>query len=223
MYLPARLVPTKNGAWSRRYLALMREDAVQRQHSLRELFNGLRYPIRYGISVRHTQRSSALGGRLPTGAALDGGGRFCGWPRTAMRSPPRPTSTAVYYVRRLESGVRAGYDGPKHKRGSKLHLAVDMLGHLLALQVTSASADDRAEFGRLVEAVQGPTGHSVNIAFVDPGYTGAKPAAAAQAHGIELDLVNLSEAKRLCATASPLDRRTLRRLGRKMPTSGQGL
>ena len=34
------------------YLALMREDAVQRQHSLRELFNGLRYLIRYGIAWR---------------------------------------------------------------------------------------------------------------------------------------------------------------------------
>ena len=34
------------------YLTLMREDAVQRQHSLRELFNGLRYVIRYGIAWR---------------------------------------------------------------------------------------------------------------------------------------------------------------------------
>jgi transposase len=34
------------------YLTLMREDAAQRQHSLRELFNGLRYVIRFGIAWR---------------------------------------------------------------------------------------------------------------------------------------------------------------------------
>jgi hypothetical protein len=36
-----------------------------------------------------------------------------------------------------ESGERAGYDGAKRKKGSKLHLAVDTLGHLLALHVTA--------------------------------------------------------------------------------------
>uniref|UniRef100_UPI000A5E736F transposase n=1 Tax=Komagataeibacter xylinus TaxID=28448 RepID=UPI000A5E736F len=34
------------------YLILMREDAQQRHHALRELFNGLRYVIRYGIAWR---------------------------------------------------------------------------------------------------------------------------------------------------------------------------
>jgi len=34
------------------YLTLMREDAAQRKHSLRELFNGLRYLVRYGIAWR---------------------------------------------------------------------------------------------------------------------------------------------------------------------------
>jgi hypothetical protein len=32
------------------YLTLMNETAPQRQHSLRELFNGLRYVIRCGIA-----------------------------------------------------------------------------------------------------------------------------------------------------------------------------
>jgi transposase len=109
-------------------------------------------------------------------------------------------SAAIFDSRTLrstpESGTRAGYDGAKRKRGSKLHLAVDTLGHLLALHVTPASADDRAEVGRLAEAVQEATGDAVDIAFVDQGYTGAKPAAAAQAHGIELEVVKLSEAKR---------------------------
>jgi transposase len=38
------------------YLTLMDEGAPQRQYSLRELFNGLRYVLRYGIAWRAMQR-----------------------------------------------------------------------------------------------------------------------------------------------------------------------
>ncbi len=95
-----------------------------------------------------------------------------------------------------ESGERAGYDGAKRKKGSKLHMAVDTLGHLLALHVTPADADDRAQVGRLAKAVQAATGESVEVAFVDQGYTGEKPATAAREHGIALEVVKLPEAKR---------------------------
>lgn len=95
-----------------------------------------------------------------------------------------------------ESGARAGYYGAKRKQGAKLHLAVDTLGHLLALHVTSAGADDRAEVGRLAQAVQASTGQSVELAYVDQGYTGARASDAAKAHGIALEVVKLSEAKR---------------------------
>jgi hypothetical protein len=37
-----------------------------------------------------------------------------------------------------ESGGRAGYDGAK-KNGSKIHIAVDTLGNLLALKVTAVA------------------------------------------------------------------------------------
>ena len=46
-----------------------------------------------------------------------------------------------------ESGARAGYDGYKRRKGSKVHLAVDTLGHLLALKVTPANEQDRAQLG----------------------------------------------------------------------------
>jgi len=62
-----------------------------------------------------------------------------------------------------ESGTRAGYDGTKRKRGSKLHMAVDTLGHLLALHVTPANVDDRAEVGKLADAVQEATGENVEL------------------------------------------------------------
>src|SRR3954466_15848155 len=98
---------------------------------------------------------------------------------------PEP-SAAILDSRTLrsspESGERAGYDGAKRKKGSKLHLAVDTLGHMLALHVTSASEEDRAQVGRLARDVQAATGDSVEVAFVDQGYTGERPADAANDH-----------------------------------------
>ena len=84
----------------------------------------------------------------------------------------------------------------KRRKGSKLHLAVDTLGYLLALHVTPADEQDRAEVGRLAEAVQAATGESVGLAFVDQAYTGEQPMAAAQEHGIRLEVIKLPEAKR---------------------------
>lgn len=52
------------------------------------------------------------------------------------------------------------------------------------------------EVGQLAQAVQGATGESVDLAYVDQGYTGEWAAAAAQEHGIELEVVKLPEAKR---------------------------
>src|SRR3954464_13919655 len=68
-----------------------------------------------------------------------------------------------------ESGPRAGYDGAKRRKGSKLHLAVDTLGHLLAALVTPADERDRDQVKRLAAAVQAATGESVEIAYVDQG------------------------------------------------------
>ena len=79
-----------------------------------------------------------------------------------------------------ESGQRAGCDEHKRKKGSKLHMAVDTLGHLIALHVTPAGADNRAEVGRLAKAVQAATSGSVELAYVDQGYTGNTPAKAAE-------------------------------------------
>jgi transposase len=95
-----------------------------------------------------------------------------------------------------ESGARAGYDGAKRKKGAKIHAAVDTLGDLLALHATPANAQDRAQVARLAVAVQEVTGGTVEVAFVDQGYTGATPAAAAHEQGIRLEVVTLSDAKR---------------------------
>jgi transposase len=95
-----------------------------------------------------------------------------------------------------ESGARAGYDGYKRRRGSKVHLAVDTLGHLLALLVTPADEQDRAQVEALAEQFQVGTGELVELAFVDQAYTGPDSARDAAARGIRLEVVKLSEAKR---------------------------
>lgn len=189
------------------YLTLMTEDAPQREYPTRELFNAMRYMVRAGCPWRmipndlppwravyqQTQRWIKAGCfqamahdlrevlRLaqdrqaqPTAIVLDG--------RT-MRSSP-------------ESGSRAGYDGHKRQKGSKVHMAVDTLGHLLALKVTAANEQERAQVGELVKEVQEVTGENIELGYVDQGYTGDEPAAQAAAHGVRLEVIKLQEAKR---------------------------
>lgn len=95
-----------------------------------------------------------------------------------------------------ESGPRAGYDGYKRKRGSKVHIAVDTLGQLLAVRVTPANEQERAQVGALARQIQQATGQAVKVAFADQGYTGEEPAEAARDEGIELHVIKLPEAKK---------------------------
>lgn len=187
------------------YLALLPQDCGQRRHSLREVFNALRYIVRMGgawrmmphdlppwpIVYQQTQRWFAAG----VFEALVHDLRVL--LREAAGRAPQP-SAAILDSRTLqstpESGVRAGYDGAKRKRGSKVHAAVDTLGHLLALHVTPADEADRAQVEQLAARVQEMTGQMVELAWVDQGYTGGEPAAAAAAHGIALSVVKRPEA-----------------------------
>lgn len=189
------------------YLTLIRSDAPQRSHDLREIFDALRWIVRTGAPWRlmphdfppwpavyqQTQRWLEAG----CFEAIVHDLRVL--LRLAQGRKAQP-SAAVFDSRTLqstpESGARAGYDGHKRKKGSKLHAAVDTLGHLLALHVTPADQQDRAQVGELAQAVQEETGQQVEVAFVDQGYTGEEAAAAATRHGITLEVVKLPEAKR---------------------------
>ena len=189
------------------YLTLLPETAAQRDHSLREVFNGLRYVVRYGIAWRAMPHDLP-----PWHAVYDQAQRWLragcfetlvhdlrAVLRLASGRPAEP-SAVVLDSRTLrstpESGGRAAWDGHKRTRGSKLHLAVDTLGQVLALHVTPANVDDRAAVAALANAVQEATGESVDLAYVDQGYTGERPAQAAAEHGITLSVVRLPEAKR---------------------------
>ena len=188
------------------YLTLMKEDAPQREHSLREVFNGLRYMVHTGMQWRF------LPNDLPpwytvyqqTQRWLDAGvfEDLVRDLRMLLREiegrNPQP-SAAIFDGRTMqsspESGARAGYDGHKRRKGSKVHLAVDTLGQLLAAVVTPANEQERAQVDALAEQVQAATGDSVEVAFVDQGYTGDEAAADAAKHGIRLEVVKLPTAK----------------------------
>jgi transposase len=200
-------VTDEEWAFAAPYLTLMREDAPQREHSLREVFNGLRYAVRAGEAWRMMPND------LPPWDVVYGQTRrwLAAGVFEAMTQDLRrilrllsgrheePTA-AVFDSRTLqstpESGGRAGYDGAKRRKGSKTHMAVDTLGHLLALHVTAADEQDRRQVKRLAGDVQAATGDSIQLAFVDQGYTGEQPAGDAKEQGIELSVVRLPGAKR---------------------------
>src|SRR5690242_8383404 len=155
------------------YLTLMTEEAPQREHGLREVFKGLRWIVRTGAQWRMMPHD------LPPWAAVYqqpqrwlNAGCFEAIVhdlrivlRLAAGRKAEP-SAAIFDSRTLqsspESGPRAGYDGAKRRKGSKVHAAVDTLGHLLALHVTPANEQDRAQVGELAQQVQEVTGEHVD-------------------------------------------------------------
>jgi transposase len=189
------------------YLSLMREDAPQRAYPLRELFNALRYVVKTGCQWRFLPHD------LPPWTAVYQQARR--WLQAGVfeqvthdlrviarfldERDIEPSAT-ILDGRTLqstpESGGRAGYDGAKRKKGSKVHVAVDTLGNLLALKVTAANQQGRAQVAELAQKVQEVTGGTVEIAYVDQGYTGEDAAQQAEQEGIELQVVKHGEAKR---------------------------
>ena len=189
------------------YLTLMTEEAPQREHSMREVFNGLRWIVRAGAAWRlmphdlppwHTvyQQSHRW---LKAGVFETMVHDLRAVLRLAAGRTEEP-SAAIVDSRTLqstrESGPRAGYDGAKRRRGSKVHMAVDILGYLLAAHVTAASEQDRSQVSALAAKVQEVTGDAVELAFVDQGYTGAQAAQDAAVHHMQLEVVKLPEAKK---------------------------
>lgn len=189
------------------YLTLMVEDAPQRDHELREVFNALRWIVRTGSPWRYiphdlppwhtvyqqTQRWIRAGCFEAIVADLRA------LVRLGEGKNEQPTA-AIFDSRTLpgsiENGDRGGYDGHKKRKGSKLHLAVDTLGEFLALVVTPANEQDRDQVEELAAAVQDATGDNIELAYVDQGYTGEDAEAAADGWGIRLEVVKLPAARK---------------------------
>src|ERR1700739_4082104 len=185
----------------------MTEDAPQRVYPLREIFNALRYLIKTGGAWRmmphdlppwhvvHQQTQRWIKAGCFEAMAHD----LRAVLRMALERKADP-SAVILDSRTVQStpgrGGRAGFDGQKKRKASKVHMAVDTLGHLLALAVTPANEQDRAQVGQLAEAVQAEVEEPVKVAFVDQGYTGDAPAEAAAQQGVELLVVKHHQAKR---------------------------
>jgi len=189
------------------YLALCKEDSEQRDYPQRAVFNGLRYLVRTGSQWRYMPND------LPPWPAV--------YQQTQRWIRARCFETMVEDLRMLlrefsgrkaqptamildsrtlqstpESGARAGYDGAKRRKGFKVHAAMDTLGHLLAFHVTPADEQDRTQVGELARQVQQITEENVDLAYVDQGYMGEAAEQAAAEHGIHLEVVKHTEAKR---------------------------
>jgi len=188
------------------YLALVNEHALQRKYDLREVYNALRWLVRTGAQWRllphdfprweavfqQTQRwlragcFEAIAHDLRMVLRLAAG--RTGQPSAVILDARTVQSTP-------ESGAAAGYDGHKRRKGRKVHVAVDTLGHLLATVITPANEQERAQVAELAVRVQAVTGQTVDLAWVDQGYTGEEPAEAAAAQGIQLEVVKLPDAQ----------------------------
>jgi transposase len=189
------------------YLTLMAPEAPQRRYDPREVFNALRWIVRAGAPWRMLPNDFPPWQAVYQQARrwIDAGcfddmvhdlRALLRWGEGRADAPTAAILDSRTVQSSRESGARAGYDGHKRRKGSKVHLAADTLGHLLALRVTPAHEQDRAQVAESVAAVQAVTGDRVEVAFVDQGYTGEQPEAAAAAHGIRLEVVKLAEAKR---------------------------
>jgi transposase len=189
------------------YLTLMTPEAPQRIYDLREVFNALRWIVRAGAPWR------LLPTNFPPWQAVYQQTRrwieagcfddmvqdrraMLRWTAGRADDPTAVIFDSATRQSSPESGHRAGWDGHKRRNGSKMPWAVATVGPLLALHVTPANEQERAQVGLLAGAVQEVTGKTVELAFVDQGYPGEQPAAAAAEHGIQLEVITLPEAKR---------------------------
>lgn len=132
------------------YLTLMTPDAPRRRYELRQVSNATRWVVRSGAPwcMLPTTLPPWEAVSQQTRRWIDAGvftemthdvGELLRWTEGRDPDPSAVIFDSTTRQSTPERGSRAGYDGYKHKRGSKVHLAIDTLGHLLALQVPLAN------------------------------------------------------------------------------------
>ena len=186
------------------YLLLKPEDVPQRVYPIREVLNALLYVGRTGVQweslphdfppykIVHQQairwfehhcfenmqhdlrimvRREDFRDGQPTVALVDS--------RTLQSTP--------------ESGSRAGYDGGKKKRGTKIHLAVDTLGSVISVIATAADEQDRDQVFDICQKIQEETGGNIDVMIGDQGYTGEQVEIDAALNHIEFVIIKRSD------------------------------
>ena len=205
------------------------------RHDLRAVFNAVRYVARTGGQWRflpndmppwyvvYQQMQRWLRGAVSR-FWLKMCVRFCGSGAGARASRRRFVSTAGRCNRRRNRVRGRATTGPSAGRDRRCISAVDTLGHLLALTVTPADQGDREQVAALAQELQQVTGGTVELAYVDQGYTGPN---AAEARGKTRPAAGSGQASdgktRLPAAAPPMGRRTQLRVGRTLPPPRPGL
>ena len=216
------------------YLTLMTEAAPQRDYALRELFNALRYVIRYGIAWRampndfppwaavYQQSQRWMAAECFEALAQD----LRALLRLASGRAEEPTA-AIIDSRTLrstpESGTRAGYDGAKRKRGSKVHMAVDTLGHLLALHVTPADVGDRTAVKRLAPTSKMRPATASSWPTSTKATPVRRPPVPQRPRALRCTSSSCPKQSEVRAAAAALGGGTVLRVGHPLPPVGQGL
>ena len=215
-------------------LVLMRGNGEQRRHDLRELFNGLRYVIRYGIAWRARpndppswsvvyQQSRRWMGEAASKRWCPICVPCCVSPLVAGRSQRQPFSTAGRYVRRRKVVLVPDTMGPNAKRDqsctwpwthwgtcwpSMSHQPVGMTAPMwdALLPPFRRPLTKTSSWPMLIRDIQ------VQNQTRRPARTGSR-----------LKSSSFRNQVRLCPAAASMGRRTIFRMGHAMPQARQGL
>ncbi len=185
------------------YLTLMTEDAPQRKYSLREVFNGLRYIVHTGMQWRMMPNDlppwPVVYQQMQRWLKAGVFGEIVRDLRMLLREiadrAPQPRALTdlgrTACCSRRRSGARMGYDGHKRRKGSKVLHGGGYAGPVVGRDRDAGERTGARSSGRVGGPGTGGDRSSVEIAFVDQGYTGELAAEDAAAHGIRLEVVKL--------------------------------
>lgn len=190
------------------YLTLMKEDAPQRAYPMRALFNAARDMVRAGCPWRmipndlppwHTVHQQAR--RWIKAGCFEAMARTtcasgCESARKSRRSLRRSFSMGGPCSPRRRADPAPATTAPSARKAPRSMPRSTPLGHLLALKVTPANEQERAQVGALIKDVQEATGEKVEVSFADQGCTGEEPAEQAARQGVRLVVVKLAAARK---------------------------
>jgi putative transposase len=173
---------------------VVEEHLRPRKHSTRSIIEAIFYVLRTGCQWR------LLPGTFPPHETVYyhfrrlGGSNF--WARLnrtlvlrarrlAGKKPPRAAALDSQSVKHLQGTSDIGTDMHKRVRGRKRHLAVDMMGNVLAATAGAASEHDGREAGPLLDKAA-HAWPSLRLVVADEAYGGPLGREAAWAAGLDL-------------------------------------